>query len=255
MVSPIEPPVGPPLGFPKCPQCTYLRNGPPLTCLACAAQTFEKIAPNACPICNQMLDGESCPNWLCTDSNRRITRIRAIAYLSGPLRKTILNYKYDGRSGWSLIFGRLLVAWLDRNVRLESPDLIIANPTFLGAGGASFGHTERVLDTAAKEDVLGEWPFDIVDPRAIVKVAATTKSAANSAAAKRSAAAELRGALRLTDPARIERRRVLVYDDVCTTGSQLDAIAGFLMDEGGAAHVEGIVLARAPWRPFSWTLQ
>jgi predicted amidophosphoribosyltransferase len=198
-----------------------------------------------------MLDGDSCPNWLCTDPNRRIARIRAIAYLSGPLRKTILKYKYDGRSGWSLIFGRLLVAWLDRNVRQEPPDLIIANPTFLGEGGAPFGHTERVLDTASKEDVLGEWPFDITDPRVLTKVEATAKSAGQNAAAKRAAAAELLSALRLIEPEQIEGRRILVYDDVCTTGSQLNTVAGFLIDEGGAAHVEGIVLARQPWHPRS----
>ena len=40
---------------------------------------------------------------------------------------------------------------------------------------------------------------------------------------------------------------VLIYD-VCTTGTQLDAVAGVLLDNGGAARVEGIVLARAPWR-------
>lgn len=251
MATPIEPSVGPPLGFPKCPQCTYLGNGPPQTCLACAASTFEGIAPNACPVCNQMLDGDNCPNWLCSDPHRRIARIRAIAYSSGPLRQKIINYKYNGKYGWSLIFGRLLVAWLDRNARSDRPDLIIANPTFLGEGGASFGHTERVLDVAATEDVLGEWPFDTDDPRAVVKVIATSKSAASTASAKRAAAEELLTALRLPDPQRITGRRILVYDDVCTTGSQLNTVAGFLIDEGGAAHVEGIVLARAPWHPRS----
>jgi len=249
MANQIEPPVGPPLGFPKCPKCTYLRNGPPRTCLACAAQTFEGIAPNACPVCNQMLTGETCPNWLCTDPARRISRIRAIAYLSGPLRRTILTYKYDGKHGWSLIFGRLLVAWLDQNGRDSPPDLIIANPTFLGDGAAVFGHTERVLQVAEKEDVLGEWPLDVADPRVIVKTRETPKSAGNGAAAKRSAAAELRDALTIPDPRRVVGKRILVYDDVCTTGSQLDAVAAVLIDEGGAADVEGIVLARAPWRP------
>ncbi len=126
MAGEIEPPVGPPLGFPNCPRCTYLRTGPPRTCLACAAQTFEGIAPNACPVCNQMPTGDTCPNWLCTDPARRISRIRAIAYFSGPLRSTILEYKYNGGHGWSLIFGRLIVAWLDRHPRAHPPDLIIA---------------------------------------------------------------------------------------------------------------------------------
>lgn len=248
MASSIEPPVGPPLGFPKCPKCSYLRSGPPHTCLKCAAASFEGIAANSCTTCNQMLEGGECPNWLCSDPARRVSKIHAIAYSSGPLRKTILSYKYNGRTGWSLIFGRLLVAWLDQYAPAVSFDLIVANPTYVGDGGAPFGHTESVIEAASKEGVLGEWPFDIMKPRAILKVNSTPKSAGLGATTKRMAAAELRSALRIPDVRSVEGKRVLVYDDVCTTGSQLDAIAGFLMDEGGAVEVEGVVLARAPWR-------
>jgi predicted amidophosphoribosyltransferase len=43
-------------------------------------------------------------------------------------------------------------------------------------------------------------------------------------------------------------KTVLIDDDVATTGTQLDAVAACLLDDGGAARVEGIVLARALWR-------
>jgi predicted amidophosphoribosyltransferase len=49
------------------------------------------------------------------------------------------------------------------------------------------------------------------------------------------------------DPARTAGKFTLVYDDVCTTGTQLDAVATRLLDDGGAARVEAVVLARAPW--------
>lgn len=248
MADPVEPPAGPPLGFPSCPQCTYLRTGPPRVCFDCASQAFEIIQHGACPVCSQMLDEGSCPNWLCQDPARRIERIHAIAYLSGPLRAKIVNYKYRGKTGWRLIFGRLLVGWLNQHGTATSPDLIVANPTYIGPDGASFGHTEAVLDAASAEDVLRRWPFDIGSPRVIVKTAPTPKSARNTAPAKRAAARALRGALRITDPLRTQGQSILVYDDVCTTGSQLDAIADCLLEEGGAAHVEAVVLARAPWR-------
>lgn len=38
----------------------------------------------------------------------------------------------------------------------------------------------------------------------------------------------------------------LDWDDVCTTGRQLNAVAECLLDEGGAARVRGLVLGRAP---------
>ncbi len=196
-----------------------------------------------------MLDEDgSCPNWLCADPHRRIAQIHAIAYSSGPLRTTIHRYKYKGKWGWSLIFGRLLFGWVEQHRLDHPPDLIVANPTFVGPGGSDFAHTEAVLAAAEREDIFGWWPFDVATPRAIVKVRATSRSAGNSAAAKRATADELRGALAIPDPARTRGKRILVYDDVCTTGSQLDVIADRLLDDGGASHVEAVVLARAPWR-------
>lgn len=244
-----EPPSGPPAGFPQCPKCLYLRTGPPSLCLACASGSFEVISANACPVCSQILDGDECPNWLCADPSRSIRRIHAVAYLSGQLRYKILRYKYDGAWGWSLIFGRLILAWLERNAPEDPPDLIVANPTFSAAGTPRLGHTERVLDAAAAEDVLSRWAFDVADPPAIIKTASTEKSARNTAPAKRAAAAELRAALSITDRQRVQGKRILVYDDVCTTGSQLDAVADCLIRDGSAASVDALVLARAPWRP------
>ncbi len=127
-------------------------------------------------------------------------------------------------------------------------DLVVANPTFAASGSATLGHTERVIAAAAKEDVLREWLFDVTDPPSIVKTRATEKSTRNVASVKRAAVAELRQALTIPNRSRVEGRRILVYDDVCTTGSQLNALAECLIEDGHAMTVEGIVLARAPWR-------
>lgn len=202
-------------------------------------------------VCSQILDADGvCPNWLCDDPRRRIERIDAIAYLSGALRDRIHRYKYDGKTGWSLIFARLVVGWLEAHATADRPDLIIVNPTFTGPDHTYTGHTERIIESAAIEDVDERWPFDVVNERpAIIKTGPTEKSAGRTAAAKRASAAELRQVLEIPDPAVTEDRKILVFDDVCTTGSQLDAVAACLLDERGASHVRGLVLVRAPWRP------
>lgn len=242
-------PAGEPPGFPRCAKCPYVRTGPARICLTCASRTFERIPGDACPVCCQLLDDYGiCPNWLCTDEDRRISRIHAISYQSGPLRTVINNYKYQGAHGWSLIFGRLVLGWLEEHALADPPDLIVVNPTYTGPDGRDFPHTEAVIWAAAREDVGRRWPFDLASPRAIVKTRMTPRSAAATAKAKRAAAAELRAALAISDPSRTEGSKILVYDDVCTTASQLDAVAACLLEDGRAGHVEALVLARAPWR-------
>jgi predicted amidophosphoribosyltransferase len=243
-------PAGEPLGFPQCAQCPYMRMGPTRICFPCAARTLEGIGADACRVCSQFLGSDgACPNWLCTDEERRIERIDAIAYHSGALRSKIQRYKYEGKTGWSLIFGRLLVGWLEANATEDPPDLIVANPTFTAAD-KNIGHIELIIDQAAIADAEGRWAFDVGNAApAIIKTGPTVRSAGRTAAAKRAAARELRRLLRVPDPTATEGRRIIVFDDVCTTGSQLDAVADCLLGEGHAAEIRGLTLARAPWRP------
>jgi predicted amidophosphoribosyltransferase len=52
------------------------------------------------------------------------------------------------------------------------------------------------------------------------------------------------GAFQCND-ARLNGRRVVVIDDVCTTGATLDACASAVL-QAGAASVIGLTLARTP---------
>lgn len=244
--------------FPDCHGCARFRSGPADVCLACASRHLRRPGPGACPACSQLLaERGRCPNELCRSPQRRIGPIHAIGYQSGALRRVIRGYKYGGARSWAVVLGRLLLAWLDENMAAEPPGLIVANPTFTGISSRSaavsppFAHTEAVLRAAAAADVAGRWPFDTSTPAAIVKTRPTLPSADGQAWSKRASGAELRDAVRVPDPSRTTNKFIVVYDDICTTGTQLDAIAGCLLDEGGAARVEGVVLARALWRGTS----
>lgn len=242
-------PAGEPPGFPQCPKCPYRRMGPARICVDCASKTLEAIAPPACPTCSQRLEDDSpCRNSLCRDRNRRVERIDAIAYYSGPLQEKIHSYKYNGKVGWSLIFGRLVVGWLEAHAGDDPPDLIVANPTYVGPGQPGFGHIETIIRSAATADYAGRWTFDVETPAVIIKTQATEQSAGRSLTEKRAAAAALRRVLEIPDPARIEGRDILVFDDVGTTGYQLNAVADCLLDVGRAGRVRALVLARASWR-------
>jgi predicted amidophosphoribosyltransferase len=247
-----------PVTFPGCHDCDQFRTGPAARCMACARPRLELPGESACPVCDQRVrDDGLCANELCRSPRRKIGRIHAIAYQSGPLRRAINRYKYRGEREWSALFGRLLLAWLDETCAGDPPDLIVANPSFVGPGGQQFAHTEAVVESAAREvggrsGPLPTWNFDTGTPRAVVKTMATLRSADTEAWYKHASALELRDALVVPDPGRTAGRYVLVYDDICTTGGQLDSVAACLIDDGRAARVDGVVLARAPWRVTAW---
>jgi predicted amidophosphoribosyltransferase len=242
-------------GFPDCHDCVCFRSGPAYLCLACASRQLTRPGPAACAACSQLASEDGrCPNELCRSPRRRIGTIHAIGYQAGALRRVIRSYKYCGVRSWSVVLGRLLLAWFEDNMAGDPPDLIVANPTFTGSGsqsdvgGPPFAHTEAVLRAAAAADVPGRWPFDIGIPAAIVKTRPTLQSADGQAWSKRASGRELRDAVCVPDRRRTQGKFIVVYDDICTTGTQLDSIAACLLDEGDAARVEGVVLARAPWR-------
>ncbi len=235
--------------FPGCYGCGYFRAGSAQVCFACATRELARPGPGSCGTCAQRRAADGpCHNELCSSPRRRIGRVHAIGYQSGPLRSAIIKYKYGGARGMSAVFGRMLVAWLDATITADRPGLIVANPGFTGPGGQEFAHAEAVLAAAAEADSGGDWPFDSASAAAIIKTAPTMKSADAQAWFKRASGNELRAALQVTDRSRTAGKFVLIYDDICTTGTQLDAVAGCLLDEGGAARVEAVVLARAPWR-------
>jgi len=207
------------------------------------------IASQACPVCSQPLQGRgACRNSLCRHPGRSIGRIDAVASLSGVMQDRIQRYKYEGETGWAPFFGRLVVAWLDAHAGADPPGLIVANPTYVGPGEAGPGHVEAIIRAAAAAAAGRRWPFDVHVPAAVVKTEPTERSAGCSFPEKQITAAALREVLRIPDPARTAGRSILVVDDVCTTGWQLNAVADCLSCEGRAARVRALVLARAPWR-------
>lgn len=231
--------------FPDCASCRYARKGPWSICVQCASEQLPEIK-DPCPICSQELDGKPCRNQLCNEppENIRIDSITAITLHKDPLDKTVRRYKYQGKHGWGRIFARLLLGHLEMNWSPDEVDIIIANPP-----NPNRDHTTRVIRLAAANDYRSRWPFDSDQDCAITKQEPTEQAAGQRLEGKKRAAKEHAKALELNPRTnRIEGKRVVVYDDICTTGHQLNEVARRLKDEWGAIKVYGIVLARHPWQ-------
>ncbi len=241
-----------PLGFPNCRLCAYKGNGTPALCAKCAARTLKPLAEHHCAVCGQNLatPTSKCWNIICgwEPRVRRFTRVDAVALYATPLEQTIKEYKYGhkpGSIGWGTIFGRLLVGWLNAHAaEIADIDLIFGNPT--APDRTPLQHIEAMMKAAHAEDSLGRWPIADPESPVLIKQHETKKSAGGGVrwGDKMEAAREHAAALKLRQS--VEGKRVLLVDDVFTTGSQFHTVGKFLMETGKAKEVRGLVLARVP---------
>jgi predicted amidophosphoribosyltransferase len=238
-----------PTGFGTCPGCAYRDVGSVATCYPCAGRSMRTLPSPRCRVCEQEWNAGRvrCSNRVCNWPDRQFHWNAAVAMRDGPLEQAINHYKYDGVTGWALIFGRVLAGFLhDQQRRFAGFDLVVPSPTYVGDGGRKFDHTALVLGVAAELDETG-LPFEL-DPLVLVKTGPTPPLVGLSWSARRDLCRdELPEVLHVPDAARVAGKRVLVYDDVFTDGLNLNAVAKKLR-ETGAVQVCGVTLARQPWR-------
>ncbi|MEV0589620.1 hypothetical protein [Nonomuraea sp. NPDC050310] len=227
-----------------------MASGSAATCAACAARTLTPVAVRHCKTCSQQLpaDGTStCSNRICGypwPAMRGFSRVDAIAMYTAPLSQAIQALKYEGRTGWATIFGRLVVGWLNLHPgRSAGVTHIMGNPS--EPDRQPLQHIEAIMAAAWAEDVTQSWPLPHPDEPMLTKLRPTASSAGGGRAAKQSAAREHAQALRLSGS--IDGATILLIDDVFTTGSQFHEVGRFLIGHG-AVDVRGLVLARVPWR-------
>lgn len=249
--GPVDPAVA---GFGKCGECAYREAGPLSRCYACARETMEPLVAftGRCEICDLPYTGGStyCRNHLCHRGTRAFALNYSVAMKSGELEQAIYRYKYKDMKGWGLIFGRVIAGFLAANDQTFNRfDVIIPAPIFVGLGGGrSWNHIGLTL-RRADEASEGEWPIDLAEPAILEKTARTDSMAGKSLVEReRIAIEQLRPALRVNRPEDVNDRRVLVYDDVFTTGTTLNVVSSVLK-EAGAEMVCGLSLAR---QPLSW---
>ena len=230
--------------FPGCGSCRYAQHGPWHVCVACAGETLQSIR-NPCPICSQQIDQGTCVNRLCTGraDQRHIERIEAIALHTDPLDRVIRRFKYEEKYGWALIFARLLIGHLNNRWWEDNVDLIIANPGSPGRGAQRRG--DRQSRIAGRPRTSGR--LTIPTPPLLTKSRGRRSRQARRSIRRETPRSSTLPPFGCSIPNASPGKRIILYDDICTTDLQLNAVAGRLRKEWGAVSVVGVVLARQPW--------
>jgi len=148
---------------------------------------------------------------------------------------------------WAITaLARLLAGWLLAAAAPRTYDVVLPVPFHRGSLRGRPAHPLTAIYLDARPAV---WPRIAVDDLAPPLLAQTRPQPARRAQSEWRRWCSVRGSITLAFPTRMIRgARVLVIDDVMTSGATVNECARVLLDEGGAAEVDAVVLTRQPWR-------
>lgn len=209
---------------------------------------FEAIGdllfPPKCMFCQKIL--RSSRSQICPECDKALTRADAVrtgTYFSrcavamsyeGKVKDAIVRYKFQDRSNYAKELGRILARCIQDNLRGEYNLItwIPVSPERLRQRG--YDQAMLLAMAAALE----------LDDVAVETLEKTSNNAAQSSLTDAAQRLEnVKDAYRVCAPEIVEGKRILLIDDVITTGATMDE-AGRTLLEAGAAEVFGAALAQ-----------
>lgn len=216
-------------GWSLCQYCHDLVVGSrQAACIRCSRCDIGLQAAHA----NQ--EAALCPE--CSDFEPVFAQVVTVFDYEAPMDLLIHEFKVRHRFTLAPVLAMMLChAWAQRNGQASSPTLLTAVPASRSAlMRRGFNPAMELARYVSRQT---GWHFA---PGLLARTRSGQKQASLGRMARRQAAM---GLYRVTTP--VVGHRVLVVDDVVTTGSTLDGIARTL-HTNGAESVSGLALARTP---------
>jgi ComF family protein len=199
------------------------------------------LAPDRCASCDEPPEGGAalcgaCAATVVRDEVAGSTGARgevvAYALYAGAIARAVRRFKYGDRPDLAGPLGQL-VAGAARGL---DGDVVVPVPLHPRKRRARGYNQAALLAEAVARELAAP-----LAARALVRTRDTPAQAHLDRAGRLS---NLEGAFRVRTPASVRGRRVVLVDDVCTTGSTLEACRAALL-AAGATSVTALVLARA----------
>ncbi len=203
----------------------------PPKCILCRA-VLEKEETDLCRVCR----GD---NPECTKSIRKLSHIfswAAVWYYEGAVRGSILRYKFYGARGYAKAYGRLLAMALQRN-EIEDFDVLTWVPTgFFRRLRRGYDQVELLAKAVGNELNIQPVPLlkKVRNNRPQSKIVGDAQRRAN-----------VLGAYQVLPGADVKGKRILLLDDVITTGATVGEAARVLLTAGAeTVYCGAVAMAR-----------
>lgn len=212
---------------PRCAACGRLLSGgtPMRLCPACAAR-LEYVPDRACKICARPLRQDA---LLCDDCEEQRPAFRmhiSCCIYDDMVRDLMLSFKFHHRPELHRLFADMLIERIRSIPGFPQPDCVVCVPMSADSlQKRGYNQSELIARRVARQ--LG-WHFQT---DALQKARDTQTQ---STVQKYQRAENVRGAYAVAPGISFAGQRVLVVDDVYTTGSTMNELAGLLLYRGAA---------------------
>lgn len=195
-----------------------------LLCATCTAGLTD-VEP-ICPHCQR----PSLAGYKCLDCISPISRVQAVTVYEGSAKALIWQLKLNGSQAAGKIMARLMAELIND---YDGRWLVVPVPTATGRS------RQRGYDQAKllAREIARKTRFPYLD--CLARQGQTHQHGAN----RHDRLQQLENSFRLKSPKLIRAKRILLVDDVVTTGATLEAAAQIVM-QAGAKQVEALAFAR-----------
>ena len=210
-------------------------------------ESFEADPQRKCEICGQALpsfaagdeEGLVCP--ACKLKTYAFARARSFGVYEGALVRAILLLKFEEIAPLGEWFAGKLAEMVRREDQLLAADVVVPVPL----------HREREKERGYNQSAVIAKPLakKLRLPHKAVLLMRTRPRPDKQVLSLEERWSSVRGAFATRPGSQVDKLRVLLVDDVMTTGATLDACARALL-ESGAKSVIGLTVARAARSPM-----
>jgi len=207
-------------------------------CSACFSE-IRFIRSPLCPRCGLPYFAETDSDHPCGDCLSRkqyFTAVRSLGIYETSLLKAIQRFKYQGSLHAGESLGSLMAAFSHHAFDVTEYDVFMPVPLHLQRLRERGFNQSLILARAMAHKFPGELDF--------MTLRRTASTAPQTGLKKEERAANVRGAFKLEHGHLVKGKKVLLIDDVYTTGSTVRECARILL-RGGARQVGVLTLARA----------